>query len=318
MTNKQESKYSMELAVRDFFNKNAAVTTTLPNFSALFTLYNNNLNQVQVIREQQEANKTGISDNKEMLRKDLIAKAYDVSKKTEVYAKLNNNAILAKEIHYSESDLLRAPDSKLKDKSMLIYDRANSNINVLGPYGISATTLTALKAAIDAFNTAIPSTRIGKTESKSATTQLTKIFAANDELIKKFDLLVEIVRLTQPVFYSGYKDNRKIIDTGVGMLALIARVYDANSGQFIKGAKATFIPLNGTANASMFKTTKQLVKVSGNKGIFKIKNLPDGTYEVHVVKTGYKPLTIITSVASGDRTVLEIKLEKNTEVLVEE
>jgi hypothetical protein len=310
MTNKQESKYSMELAVRDFFIKNATITSTLPDFSTLFPLFTANISQIQIIREQQEANKTGISDNKDMLRSDLIAKAYDVSKKTEVYARLNNNAILAKEVHYSESDLFRAPDAKLKDKAMLIYDRANSNINALDSYGISSATLTALKVAIDAFNTAIPSTRIGKTESKSATTQLAKIFAANDELLKKFDLLVEIVRLTQPVFYNAYKDNRKVIDTGAGMLALIAHIYDVATGLTIKGAKATFIPLNETANASMFKTTKQLVKVSGDKGIFKIKNLPDGTYEVHIVKTGYKPLTIITSVASGDRTMLEIKLEK--------
>ena len=311
MNHKQESKYSMKLAVRDFFNKNATITAIMPGFSALYTLYLANLTQIQLIREQQEIDKSGIKDNKDLLRVDLVTKAYDVGKKTEVYAKMNNNAILAKEVHYSETELSKAADSKLKDKALLIYDRANANLAALATYGITAAVLTALKNAIDLFNAAIPTTRTGRTETKAATDQLTKLFKADDELLAKFDLLVEVVRLPQPAFYSAYKDNRKVIDTANGSLALTALITDAATGEGVKGAKATFILQNGTAKATIAKAEKPLVKITALKGIFKIKNMPDGIYTVTIEKTGFKTITVTVNIANGDLTVLEVQLEKN-------
>ena len=311
MTGKQESKYSMKLALRDFFNKNATITSILPSFGTLFPLFTGNIIQIQVIREQQETDKSGISDNKDLLHDDLVFKALDVSRKTEVYAKMSNNAILAKEVHYSETELNKAADSKLKDKAILIYDKANANIAALTTYGITATTLTALKNAIDLFNAAIPSTRIGRTETKAATDQLAKLFKANDELLSKFDLLVEVVRLNQPAFYSSYHDNRKVIETGTSTLALTALITDAITGEGIKGAKATFVVQNGTAKAATTKAEKPIIKITAIKGIFKIKNMADGIYIVTIEKTGYKIATVTVNIANGDMTVLEVKLERN-------
>ena len=309
MTHKQESKYSMKLAVRDFLIKNGTITATLPGYGALFTLYLANIAQIQVIREQQEIDKSGIKDNKDLLRVDLVTKAYDVGKKTEVYAKMNNNAILAKEVHYTETELNKAADSKLKDKALLIYDRANANLTALAPYGITAAILTALKAAINLFNAAIPTTRTGKTETKAATDQLAILFAANDDLLAKFDLLVEVVRLSQPAFYSAYKDNRKVIDTANGSLALTALITDALTGEAIKGAKATFVLQNATNKAVTTKTEKPFVKTTALKGIFKIKSLADGIYTVTIEKTGYKTVTVTVNIANGDMTVLNVQLE---------
>jgi hypothetical protein len=311
MTHKQESKYSMKLAVRDFFNKNATITATLPGYGALYALYLANIAQIQLIREQQEIDKSGIKDNKDLLRVDLVTKAYDVGKKTEVYAKMNNNVILAKEVHYSETDLSKAADSKLKDRALLIYDRANANLAALATYGITAAVLTALKNAIDLFNASIPSTRTGKTETKAATDQLAKLFKSDDDLLAKFDLLVEVVRLSQPAFYSAYKDNRKVIDTANGSLALTALITDAINGEGIKGAKATFVLQNGTNKVATAKMEKPLVKITALKGIFKIKSLADGIYIVTIEKTGFKTVTVTVNIANGEMTVLEVKLERN-------
>jgi hypothetical protein len=311
MTHKEESKYSMKLALRDFLNKIATIAATLPGYGVLYALYLANLTQIQLIREQQEIDKSGIKDNKDLLRIDLVTKAYDVGKKTEVYAKMNNNAILAKEVHYSETELNKAADSKLKDKALLIYDRANSNLAALATYGITAAVLTTLKTAIDLFNAAIPTTRTGKTETKAATDQLKKLFKSDDDILAKFDLLVEVVRLSQPAFYSAYKDNRKVIDTANGSLALTALITDAITGEGIKGAKATFVLQNGANKAATDKIEKPIVKISALKGIFKIKSLADGIYIVTIEKTGYKTVTVTVNVANGDMTVLEIKLEKN-------
>jgi hypothetical protein len=311
MTNKQESKYSMELVLRDFLNQNATITATIPNFGTLFPTFTANINQIQVIREQQEADKTGIADNKEMLRADLIAKTMDVIRKTEAYAKMTNNAVLAKEVHYSESDLKKVSDTILKDRALLIYDRANANLAALATYGITAATLTALKSAIDLFSASIPKPRLGITEKKQATDQLDKLFKANDAIIEKFDTLVEVIRLTQPVFYATYKSNRKVIDTSKGSLALTATITDAATGAGIRGVKVTFEPQNGSAKASTAKAEKPLVKVTAEKGIFKVKRLPEGTYTATVNKPGFKELVVTVTISDGDMTDLNLGLEKN-------
>ena len=311
MTSKQESKYSMKLAVRDFLNKNATVTATLPGYGTLFALYLANIAQIQVIREQQEIDKSGIKDNKDLLRVDLVTKAYDVGKKTEVYAKMNNNAILAKEVHYSETELNKAADSKLKDKALLIYDRANANLAALATYGITAAVLTALKNAIDLFNAAIPSTRTGKTETKTATDQLAKLFKSDDELLAKFDLLVEIIRVSQPVFYSAYKDNRKVIETGTSSLALTATITNKETGEGEKGVKVTFVSQNGALKSTSVKAEKPIVKITAAKGIFKIKTMADGTYTATIHKSGFKEQIVTVTIAQGEMTELIIELEKN-------
>jgi hypothetical protein len=310
MTGKQDGKNTMEMALRDFLLKNKTITAMLPGFDGLFTTYSSNLLKIQVIRGQQEIDKSGIKDNKGNLRMDLVSKAYDVARKTEVYALMNNNAILAKEIHYSETNLTKTSDSKLKAKAQLIYDRAFANAAVLVPYGISAAALTALKTAIDVFNTAIPSTRIGITEKKAATDQLAVYFKQNDDILEKFDLLVELVRKEQPAFYNSYKDNRKIVHSGTNTLAYTAYINDAINDEGIKGVKATFEGQDIPSRAASSKPMKPLVKYTAEKGIFKIRNMAEGTYTVTLEKPGYKTVTITTTAVSGEMTILNIKLER--------
>ena len=49
----------MELALSDFLNKNASVTSVLPNFGTLFNSFSENMSKIQQISEQQEADKSG-------------------------------------------------------------------------------------------------------------------------------------------------------------------------------------------------------------------------------------------------------------------
>ena len=310
MTNIQECKNSMELGLRDFLNKNASIANKLPNFVILFAQFNSNLDQIQVLREQQEIDTSGISDNKGLLRTNVVTKALDVSRKTETYAKMTNNPILAKEVHYSKTDLNKSSDLKLRDRALIIHDKADENIADLEEYGVNADMLVDLKKVIDLFNASIPEIRTGKTETKQVTRQLNRLLKANDEILVKFDLLVEVVRQTEPVFYSGYKDNRKIINTSVASLALIAKATDAVTGEAIKGAKFTFIPQDEGENKGDAKTEEPLVKRTAKKGILHIKNMTDGPYLTIVAKTGYKPKELLINKAAGDRINLNIKLER--------
>jgi hypothetical protein len=171
--------------------------------------------------------------------------------------------------------------------------------------------LTALKNAIDLFNAAIPKPRLGITERKQATGQLDKLFKANDAILEKFDTLAEVIRLSQPAFYAAYKDNRKVVDTGTGSLALTAIVTNATTGAGIKGVKVSFEQQNGSLKTAAAKAEKPLVKTTAEKGIFKIKSLAAGMYTATVNKPGFKEQIVTVTVADGDMTELIVELEKS-------
>jgi hypothetical protein len=58
MTSNQENRYSMEVALRNFLNQNATITSSLPHFG---TSFSDNLDKIGIIREQQENDKSGIA-----------------------------------------------------------------------------------------------------------------------------------------------------------------------------------------------------------------------------------------------------------------
>lgn len=308
MNNLQESTVSMSVGVINFLDKNAAIFSILPGSEPLFTKFKVNKDLILVLREQQEVGKKGIRDNKEMLRAVLVDKAYDISRKTEVYATFANNLILAKEVHYSETMLAKSTDSKLESRSLIIYDKAKANIANLAPYGVTNDDLISLKNAMELFSAAVPTTRTSTTEKKLITDKLARLFMENEGILEKIDLLVEIVRLSKPDFYKSYKDNRMIIRTGRSSMALIATATDAVTGKGFKGVKFTFIQedVNGTET----RRTDTLVKITSPKGKFQVKNMTEGPYLVLVEKPGLKSLELHINKAAGDRIKLDVKLEK--------
>lgn len=308
MNNTQESTLSMNIGTLNYFDKNAAIASLLPGVEPLITKFRVNVNEILVLREQQEIDISGISGTKVLLRADLAAKAIDISHKTEAYASSVNNLILAKEVHYPETSLTRATDSKLESRSLIIYERAKANIDNLTPYGVTEDDLVALQNAIDLFHASVPTPRTITTEKKQITNQLVRLFKENALILEKIDLLVELVRLKQPLFYSGYKDIRKIILTGTGSLALIALATDAATGEAIKGVKFTFVHLN--ENGEKVKNDTPLVKLTAKKGKLNIKNMAEGPYITTVEKVGFKKQELLVNKAAGDRKKLNVQLER--------
>ena len=314
MTSEQESRLSMFMAVRDFLTANATITATLPNYAGYFTAVQNGITSIQTIREQQEFDKTGITENKNQLKATLIAQAIDVSRKVIAYAAFVNNTVLLNEVKYPESDLKRCADTILKDRAQVIYDRANANVAALATYGVTAAILTSLLTAITNFNAAIPKPRLGINDKKQATTQLASLLDTVDINLSKIDTLAEIVRTTQVNFYNGYKNARRIVETGVGSLALKGTAFETNGGEPIQHATFTFTPngngLKAAATSDNSNGGEKIVKKTAAGGSFHVKSMPEGTYKVTVTKPGYKDKEVTVSVVNGELCYLVVELEK--------
>lgn len=312
MTNQQESRLSMYLTFRDFQASYTAITNPLPNYTTNSTTFVNTIPQIQAIAEQQKISKKGVTDNKNNLKETLIVMTADYARKLGVYAKFTNNATLAQEVKFSESKLRQIADTAVKDYAQIVYDRAQTNVAALATYGITAATQTTLLNAINAYNASIGKPGVSRNESGQNTKQLEALFKTADAALANMDAAVEIVRLTQVAFYNSYKNARKVIETGIGSLAVKGLVTDAVSGEPLKGVTLSFSleGNNGLAKAAK-AATESVVKKTAEKGGFNIKTLPSGMYSVTIKKVGYVDQVITVAVADGDLTELNVQLSKN-------
>jgi hypothetical protein len=306
-----ENRFRMENTLCNFLNQNQAITATLPGFGNYFGLFSGNIDQIEVIKELFVADRTGNTMNKALLRQDLIARALDISRKAGAYARLAQNVVLAQEVFFRESTLMRSTDSLLKDRATLILNKAKERLDELTSYGITEEALKALQTAIDLFSASIPKTRLDITERKQSAFRLAKLFESNDALLEKLDDLMEIVRISQPDFYNAYRSNRKVTETARTTLALKATVSDAITKERIKGVKVSFVFQNGNLTPSSGKTEIAKVKITSEKGMFRIKRLAAGEYKAILSKPGYKEQVVPVSVAEHEMTEFYVELEKN-------
>ena len=309
MNKKQENRFSMYLATVDFCEQNTDIITTLPDFSTNLTNLKTTCDEIHVIIETQAADTSGTTADKNVLKENLILLAADTARKLVAFAKLTKNQKLLKEISYTESDLRHLPDTILPDTAKLIYDRAQANLTALAAYLITAESQTALLQAITDFKAVLASPRVEKISQEQATKQLAELFVAGDEALANMDAVVEIVRLTQPNFYAGYKLARKIIETGNTKLAVKGFVTEAVTGAPVPGVTITFWP-DGDAMKTYAADDATLVKKTAEKGGFQVNSLPAGTYRVTLQKVGYTEQTLTIFVNEGELTTVDVKLAK--------
>ncbi len=303
MTAKEESKLKMYLTLRVYLMSNPAITATIPNFSEFLAALDAAILQIQTNSEQHQYNTKGVTGNKKQLKESLIIITADASRKIQAYAKYVNDTVLLTETKLNDSFLKELTDLKLLDSSNGLYSRIDAHIADLTTYGLTIATQTAYRTAITAFGAAIPQPRQSQLEKKENTLLENQGFEAGDAAVENIDMVVEIVRLTEPTFYAGYKNARRIVEQGTGTLQVQGLITDAATGQPIVDATLVF-RLSGQTEIAIEKQTAA-------KGGFMIKSLPEGIYDVTVSKTGYKTQTVTVNVTPDQLCNVEVGLEKN-------
>lgn len=309
MKTKQENRFSMYLAVADFCEKHTGITATLPNFSINLSELKTTNEQIHGIVKTQAADITGTTAGKTNARENLIVLTADTSRKLVAYATLNKNQELATEIKYTESYLRHLPDTTLAVVPKLIYERAQDHLAALSGYVVTPETQAALLQAMDDYMLALTAPRIKKVSLGQAVKQLEALFAAGDEALAAMDVVVEIVRLTAPDFYAGYKLVRKIVESGSRKLAVKGLVTETLSGEPVPGVTISFWP-DGDVLKTAATGEASLVKKSAPKGGFNVSSLPAGTYRVSLQKPGYAEQTLTVFVNDGELTTVDVKLAK--------
>jgi 5-hydroxyisourate hydrolase-like protein (transthyretin family) len=312
MNNVQENHLKMQLTTAAYCDNTSCSLSTLPAYTTNLTKLFELNTEIKTISELQKTGLSGITNNKNQIRKNLITLGADTARKVNSYAKLNGNLTLAGEVNFTETDLKRCTDLQLRDYQQIIYNKAQEILPLVADYGITEDTQAALLLNINAFNSVLSAPRLGITTKSQATKQLVELFKLSNEALEKLDLAVEIIRLSDVVFYNGYHTARKIIAKGNTKLAVRGTVIEEQNGEPIRGVAVSFV-LDGQENGIAKATDNgaQVVKKTAAKGGFTIKSLASGIYKVSFKKSGYVEQVVTANVNDGELTVINIALAKN-------
>lgn len=215
MTDRQENKRSMYLAVQRVCNRHNSVWSGLGAFVTAFGDFEGIIQQIEDARLIQEGQTTGITENKQKEEDEMIDKTIEVGSAVFAYASDTGNNELKEKVDYSPSALMRSRDTILRDRCKLVHDETEKIISELGDYGIVETDLTELQKEIDDYTEIIAKPRTAIGTRATATTQLVELFKQGDnDLNDRMDRLVEQYKKDEKKFYREYRNARIIVDLG--------------------------------------------------------------------------------------------------------
>jgi hypothetical protein len=302
MRTKNRSKLEMYLTVRIFLLANPEITDTLPNFPEFLAALDAAILQIHTSTEENHFDTTGVKDNKEQYKDTLVNLTLEESGKLRAFANNTHDTVLLAETRFTKTDLTHIPGLELVDISRGLQNRINAHIDVLAPYRLTVASQVIYKTAIDTFETLITSTRQTQMKSREYTLLELQGYTDADAAIDNIDKVVEIVRFSEPVFYAGYKNARKIVELGTNSLQAKGYITDAATGKPIAGAIVSF-RLQGHTEVAIEKETAL-------KGGCNIKTLAEGVYDVTVTKVGFQPKTVTVVINWYELCRVEVALEK--------
>ena len=300
MTNKQQNRLSMMMAVAVICKDLAALFALLPNFTDLVTQLGILIKRIQDLGEAQELDYKGKTDLKSQVVNNLISQTMIIVRKVVAYATVNNLPELKEVVNYTESELKRMTDQDLRSACQVIHDETAEVLPSLADYKVTQHMLDDHQAAIDVYEQELTSPREGIIYRKNATTELSKAFKESTSLLNVMDSLVEMVRESNPEAYNNYMDARIVVDHGKGKkettYTISGKVCDFETSKPLAGVQ---LSIPGTT----------IVVVTALDGLFNITVSAMGDYQLEAEAEGYK-VQLLDVTVDGQQTGLEIDMEK--------
>jgi hypothetical protein len=302
MKGRLQARLNMYLALRDFLKKNPEITVKIPGFTDFMVDLETAILLIQAQINEQNHNPAGKTVNSQVVKESVIEVTLENADKIYAYGKITNNPTLLAETKYTISDLRRLSIPDLINVSTDIYNHIDEHLEHVGPYLLNSDTQSAFKTEINSLFITIPGNLNASTQSKEYRFIAKQGFEAAETAVENMDMVVKIIRTTEPVFYNSYQNTRKIKEPISSSLSAQGTVTDAVTGKPIVGAILTFREQGSTVIV--------LQKESAAKGGFMIKNLDDAIYDITIEKVGFKTQTITVPITWDELCNIEVKMEK--------
>lgn len=299
MNKKQNGIYAMQRRVYNFFARNLELLSTLPKFLTLYNLLGITIPQINVLNEAQERDLTGVTKQKETLKGNTFKKVMNLQRRLLAFATFTNNDVLLKEISYTDTEMSHLADNSFLSACWVIYHAGLTNQVAATEYEVTPELLKEVKAAIEAFAAVIDTPKEGQIGKSQTSGEMGDLIQENQATLGKADLLVDMLKDSQPKIYKEYYDTRKVV-TRSGSLTVKALVTDAASNAPVVDAVVSF-RLDGVLI---------LEKTSAEAGRFNVKSMEEGNYVVTTTKIGYQTDVRDVVIVANELNSITIALKK--------
>lgn len=213
MNKRQINKSRMFDTVDSVLDKNVELFAMLPELISAHHKLKDGIALILQYRRIQEAETSGLTTSKELVKADFINCILKFSAALRAYATSIKNEDLKAKAHYALTDLKKSPDPILFDIGALLLSLANPLKTVLTKYSIGENEIAEMETLLPAFKLAYPQQRVATTESKMSTDNIDKVYKSMDKLLKDvIDELMLPFQFSQPDFYNTYKNARIIVN----------------------------------------------------------------------------------------------------------
>ncbi|HBS85561.1 MAG: hypothetical protein A2W91_17270 [Bacteroidetes bacterium GWF2_38_335] len=215
MTDRQENKLSMYLAVKLVCEDNEETWNSVPAFVYAFNEFRNKIERLRECIRVQILNITGAAMGKMRAKELLLQKALNVSSAVFVYAKTIENQELADMMKFGKWMLSKVRDTVMVGNCTQIIEAALENVGALTDYGVDLDDINELRDLLAGYEASIPKTREQLITQMAATSGIKTLIDEIDILLKtRIDKLMVKYQVEDHSFFVKYKSARVIVDLG--------------------------------------------------------------------------------------------------------
>lgn len=215
MTDNQENKRSMFLAVHGICNDKKSIWIELPGFVNTFNKFEEIISKIDDQRQIQEGITLGVTESKHKEEGEMVQITLEIAANVYAYASLIDDQELRNKVNYSPSTLRNARDTILKDICQSVHDAASEVVSELGDYGVTPEILEKQQKEIDEFAEILAKPRKAISTRATATSRIEELMKEGDDLLRhQLDKLMVNYKVREPEFYNMYQNARKLVNIG--------------------------------------------------------------------------------------------------------
>jgi hypothetical protein len=293
-----------------FSDANTAATAGIPSYATVLAQVKSKMVLINSLNQIGDGSTKGVTLDTNALRKEMTTLALKCANATLAFANSTHNNTLAALVNYSESQLNRTKKEDIDDVCEAIHDATDTNIAGATNFGVVASDVTDLQAAIDLYRTASQNPRqaiITRSQAKKKVTEMIRE-VIDDLLVAKLDKMANTLKSSNPDFFNGYKQSRTIIDLGSTTAKVRGTVLDEDD-----------VPLKGVMFSIVDSGTDDVVASTktDNKGKFNIAKLKAGMVDFKWELDGYKTVTETeVKISNGKELKRKVVMVKGGKVAV--
>lgn len=289
---------------------NTAATAGIPSYATILANVKSKMVLINSLNQIGEGTTKGVTLDTNAIRKEMTALALKCANATLAFANSTNNNTLAALVNFSESQLNRTKKEDVDDVCQGIHDATDANSAGAINFGVVASDITDLQAAIDLYRTASQNPRQAIISKTQAIRQVGEMIreVIDDLLIKQLDKMVNTLKVSNKNFFDAYKQSREIIDLGTTTAKVRGVVLDDED-----------VPLKGVIFSILDSGTEDVVVSvkTDNKGKFNASKLKAGLFDFKFELNGYKTVTETeVKISNGKELKRKVVMVKGGKVAV--